>query len=77
MQIVNTMLHNTSKHNIYGLADYLVFIPSVGNLVFRLFINNKYIVGWYKTVNTYNFKGTPLKPGTSYADSFKQETSTS
>ena len=76
MQIVNTMLHNTSKHDICGLADYLVFIPSVGNLVFKIFINNKYIIGWARIVNPYNFKGTPLKPGTSYADSFKQETNT-
>ena len=76
MQIINTRLHNNSKNNIYGLADYLVFIPSVGNLVFRLFIHNKYIIGWAKMVNIYNFKGTPLKPGTSYADSFKQETNT-
>ena len=76
MQIVNTRLHNNSKNNIYGLADYLVFIPSVGNLVFRILINNKYVVGWARIVNTYNFKGTPLKPGTSYADSFKQETNT-
>ena len=76
MQIVNTILHNASKHNIYELADYLVFIPSVGNLGFRLIINNKYIIGWYKMVNIYNFKGTPLKPGTSYADSFKQKTNT-
>ena len=76
MQIINTRLHNNSKHNIYGLADYLVFIPSVGNLVFRLFINNKYIIGWHTMVNIYNFKGTPLKPGTSYADSFKQKTNT-
>lgn len=74
MQIINTLLHNSSKHNIYGLADYLVFIPSVGNLLFRVFINNKYIIGWAKIVNTYNFKGIPLKPGTSYADSFKQKT---
>ena len=72
MQIVNTILHNASKHNTYGLADYLVFIPSVGNLGFRLIINNKYIIGWYKMVNIYNFKGTPLNPGTTYADSFKQ-----
>ena len=74
MQIVNTILHNSSKHNIYGLADYLVFIPSVGNLVFRLFTNDKYIIGWHTMVNIYAFKGTPLKPGTSYADSFKQKT---
>ena len=71
MQIINTLLHNNSKNNIYGLTDYLVFIPSVGNLLFRLFINNKYIIGWARIVNTYHFKGTPLKPGTSYADSFK------
>ena len=76
MQIVNTMLHNASKHNIYGLRDYLVFIPSVGNLVFRILIHNKYVIGWARIVNIYNFKGTPLKPGTSYADSFKQETNT-
>ena len=76
MQIVNTHLRNNSKNNIYGLADYLVFIPSVGNLVFRLFIKNKYIIGWARRVSTYNFKGTPLKPGSSYADSFKQETNT-
>ena len=76
MQIINTRLHNNSKNNIYGLADYLVFIPSVGNLVFRILINNKYTIGWARIVNTYNFKGIPLKPGTSYADSFKQETNT-
>ena len=76
MQIVNTRLHNNSKYNIYGLADYLVFIPSVGNLVFRILINNIYVVGWARMVNTYDFKGTPLKPGTSYADNFKQETNT-
>ena len=76
MQIVNTHLHNNSKNNIYGLADYLVFIPSVGNLVFTLVINPKYIRGWYTIVNIYASKGTPLKPGTSYADSFKQETNT-
>ena len=74
MQIINTLLHNSSKHNIYVLADYLVFIPSVGNLIFRLFINTKYIIGWARIVNIYAFKGTPLKPGTPYADSFKQET---
>ena len=74
MQIINTRLHNNSKTNIYGLADYLVFIPSVGNLVFIILNNTKYITGWARIVNTYNFKGTPLKPGTSYADSFKQKT---
>ena len=77
MQIISTRLHNNFKNNIYGLADYLVFIPSVGNLVFRILINNKYVIGWARMVNTYDFKGTPLKPGTSYADSFKQETSAS
>ena len=76
MQIVNTRLHSNSQYTIYSLADYLVFIPSVGNLVFRVFINSNYVIGWARTVNTYNFKGTPLKPGTSYADSFKQETNT-
>ena len=76
MQIVNTMLHNASKHNIYGLRDYLVFIPSVGNLVFRILIHNKYVIGWARTANTYSFKGIPLKPRTAYADSFKQETNT-
>ena len=74
MQIINTHFHNNPKNNICGLADYLVFIPSVGNLAFILFINNKYTIGWYTIVNIYNFKGTPLKPGTSYADSFKQKT---
>lgn len=76
MQIVNTRLHNNSKNNIYGFRDYLVFIPYVGNLVFRILINNKYIIGWHTMVNIYAFKGTLLKPGTSYADSFKQETNT-
>ena len=71
MQIVNTRLHNNSKNNIYSLTDYLVFIPSVGNLVFRIFIDTRYIIGWYTMVNIYDFKGTLLKPGTSYADSFK------
>ena len=74
MQIVNTRLHNNSKNNIYRLTDYLVFIPSVGNLVFRIFIDTRYIIGWYTMVNIYDFKGTLLKPGTSYADSFKQKT---
>ena len=74
MQIVNTRLHNNSKNNIYSLTDYLVFIPSVGNLVFRIFIDTRYIIGWYTMVNIYDFKGTLLKPGTSYADSFKQKT---
>ena len=74
MQIINTLLHNSSKHNIYGLADYLVFIPAGGNILVKLFIDSKYIIGWAEIVNTYNFKGTPLKPGTSYADSFKQKT---
>ena len=76
MQIINTRLHNNSQYTIYKLADYLVFIPSVGNLVFRVLVINKHVIGWARIVNTYNFKGTPLKPGTSYADSFKQETNT-
>ena len=76
MQIINTRLHNNSKNNSYGLIDYLVFIPSVGNLVFRILINNKYVIGWGRTANTYNFKGIPLKPRTAYADSFKQKTNT-
>lgn len=74
MQIINTRLHSNSQYTIYKLADYLVFIPSVGNLVFRVFVHNKYVIGWARMVNTYNFKGIPLKPGTTYADSFKQKT---
>ena len=76
MQIINTRLHNSSKNNSYGLTDYLVFIPSVGNLVFRILIINKYVIGWYTMVNIYDFKGTPLKPGATYADNFKQKTNT-
>lgn len=71
MQIINTRLHSNSQYTIYKLADYLVFIPSVGNLVFRIFVHNTYVIGWARMVNTYNFKGIPLKPGTSYADNFK------
>ena len=73
MQIVNTLLRSNPIHYMYRFVDYLVFIPSVGNLLFTLCIND-INYGWVKIVNTYYFKGTPIKPGTTYANSFKQKT---
>ena len=74
MQIVNTLLRSNANNSIYRFIDCLIFIPSVGNLIFTLCINNKYGKEWHRIINTYYFKGTPIKPGTSYADNFKQKT---
>ena len=76
MQIVNTLIYSRNTKYYYLFTDYIVFIPSVGKLVFTIYYNSKYGKEWSKRPILYHFKGTPLKPGTSHADNFKQNTCT-
>ena len=76
MQIVNTLEYSRNTKYDYSFTDYIVFIPSVGKLVFTIYYNGKYGKEWSKRPISYHFKGTPIKLGTSHANNFKQNTCT-